>query len=142
MRAKKLKNKQLIAAGACLGVVLGGVGKLQAQSQTPDSSSSDTGKISQLEKENQDLQKRLAKLENLAEKEGLLTGGATNADPPVSAMSEVSISGFVTVSYFHDTSEPKSANGYAIPGYLWNRQNDDFTLNKVKLTIASPQVQN
>ena len=113
--------------------MLAGAAKIQAQS----TNSTDGDKISQLEQQNQDLQKRLAKLENMAEKEGLLTGGATNADPPVSAMSDISISGFVTASYVHDTSGPKSVNGYDIPGYLWNRVNDNFTLNKVKLTIAS-----
>lgn len=139
----KSKNKQLIAASACLGVMLGGAAKIQAQSQTqPDSTSNNGDKISELQKENEDLQKRLAKLENLAEKEGLLASGATNADPPVSAMSEISVSGFVTTSIVHDSSGPKSANGYNIPGYLWDRQNDAFTLNKVKLTLASPQVQN
>jgi hypothetical protein len=143
IRPLKSKKKHLIAAGTCLGIVLGGAGKVQAQSQgQADPSVNDGDKISQLEKENQDLQKRLAKLENLAEKEGLMTSGATNADPPVSAMSEISISGFVTTSIVHDTSGPKSVNGYNIPGYLWDRQNDAFTLNKVKLTLASPQVQN
>jgi hypothetical protein len=138
----KSKNKQLLAAGACLGVMLGGAGKIQAQSQTqPDANSNGNDKITQLQKENEDLQRRLAKLETLAEKEGLMTSGATNADPPVSAMTDFSITGFVTTSYFHDTSEPPIQNGHVSPGYLWNRVNDSLSLNKIKLTFASPAVQ-
>jgi hypothetical protein len=137
MRPTKSKNQQLIAAGACLGVMLGGAAKLQAQS----TNSTDGDKFSQLQQQNQDLQKRLGALENLVQKEGLMPSGSTNADPPVGAMTSVSISGFVTTSYFHDTSEPPAANGRISPGYLWNRVNDQFSLNKIKLTLASPPME-
>jgi len=137
MTPKSRRNHRLVTAGACLGVVaLGGVAKLQAQS----ASTGDSQKISQLEKENQELQKRLGTLESMAQKNGLIPSGAANGDPPVSAMSDFGISGFVTFSYFHDTSEPPASNGHISPGYLWNRKNDNFTLNKVKLTFASPPV--
>jgi hypothetical protein len=109
---------------------MGSVTALHAQS----AGGSTDDKISQLEKQNQDLQQRLDALETLAQKEGLLPSGAK---PPkfVSALSDISLSGFVTVSYFHDFSNPP--NGIS-PGYLWNRRNDNFTVNKVKLTFASP----
>ena len=117
--------------------MLGGAAKLQAQS----TNSTDGDKISQLQQQNQDLQKRLGALENLVQKEGLMPSGSTNGDPPVAAMSPFSISGFVTTSYFHDTSEPSAANGHISPGYLWNRVNDSLSLNKIKLTFASPAVE-
>jgi hypothetical protein len=119
---------------------LGGVAKLQAQSTSTATSTSagDSDKISQLEKDNQLLQKRLDNLENLAQKNGLLPSGGANGDPPVSAMSDFSITGFVTASYVHDSSEPPAANGHIIPGYLWDRVNDSISINKVKLTFASP----
>ena len=62
-------------------------------------------------------------------------------DPPVGAMTDIMLSGFVTTSYFHDSSEPPASDGHVSPGYLWNRVNDNFTLNKVKLTLASPAVE-
>jgi hypothetical protein len=101
-----------------------------------------TNKIEKLEKENQELKKRLDTLEAMAQKEGLLPSGKKPVDPPVSALSEVQLSGFVTTSFFHDSSEPPASIGHISPGYLWNRVNNSFTLNKVKITLASPQVQN
>jgi hypothetical protein len=94
-------------------------------------------KITQLEKENQAMHERLDALEALAQKEGLLPSGKT-APKFVSAMSDITLSGFVTTSYFHDTSNPP---GNVSPGYLWNRVNDNFTLNKVKITLASKPVE-
>lgn len=127
------KSKQLIVAGACL-LVLGGTTTLRAQANDAD-------KISQLEKQNQDLQKRLAALEDLAQKNGLAPSGDKAGEAPVSALTAFGISGFVTTSFFHDSSEPSAANGHVIPGYLWNRVNDNFSLNKVKLTFASAPVE-
>lgn len=144
MRSKPRRNHRLVTTGACLSVAaLGGVAKLQAQSTSTSTSTSagDSDKISQLEKDNQLLQKRLDNLENLAQKNGLLPSGGANGDPPVSAMSDFSITGFVTASYFHDTSEPPASDGHISPGYLWNRVNDSISINKVKLTFASPPVQ-
>lgn len=136
MRPKSRRNHRLVTAGACLGVVaLGGVAKLNAQTAPAGDD-----KISQLEKENQQLKSRLDNLENMAQKNGLIPSGAANGDPPVSAMTDFGISGFVTASYFHDSSEPPKENGYISPGYLWNRKNDNISINKVKLTFASPPV--
>jgi len=92
--------------------------------------------LSELEKENQELMKRVDALENVVQKQGLST--STNADPPVSAMTDFSISGFATVSYFHDSSDPPAENGHISPGYLWNRKSDNLSINKFKLTFASP----
>lgn len=112
------------------------------RAQETGTSGTSTNQIDKLEKENQDLRQRLEALENLAQKEGLMTSGPKNADPPVSAMSQVMLSGFVTTSFFHDSSEPPASIGHEIPGYLWDRKNDSFTLNAVKITLASPQVEN
>ncbi len=44
-----------------------------------------------------------------------------------------------TTSYFHDSTEPPACeNGHISPGYLWNRRNDNFTINKVKLDFREP----
>src|SRR5208282_1325991 len=102
MRKCKKGTKHLRTVGACLGVVVGGPAILQPGAA--QGSEVNTNKLEKLEKENQDLQQRLETLEALAKKEGLMPSGA-KLDPPVSAMSEISISGFVTASYFHDSSE-------------------------------------
>jgi hypothetical protein len=133
MRPSKRRSREIIAAGACLGVALGAGTSLHAQTAPADGD-----KISQLEQQNQQLQKRLEVLEDLAQKSGLLPSGSTNADPPVAAMTDFGISGFVTTSYFHDSSEPSAANGHISPGYLWNRVNDNISINKVKIVFASP----
>ncbi len=86
------------------------------------------------------MRQRLDALEALAQKEGLLPKGTL---PPkfASALSDITFSGFVTASYFHDSSEPPASSGHISPGYLWNRVNDSLTLNKVKLTLASRPVE-
>src|SRR5882762_9736096 len=94
-------TKHLSTAGICLGVMVGGSAWLHAQ--TADSPATNPNKIDKLEKENQDLKQRLDALEAMAKKEGLLPSGG-KADPPVSAMSDIRLSGFVTTSYFHDSS--------------------------------------
>jgi len=63
-------TKHLTTVGACLGVVVGGTALLHGQ--TSDSTVVGTNKLEKLEKENQDLRKRLDVLEAMAEKEGLL----------------------------------------------------------------------
>lgn len=128
---KSLQKKQrLLAAGACLGVIAGSGFAAHAQTTTP----TDANAIAKLEKQNQELQQRLDALETVAKKEGLLPSGA-NADPPVSALSNISLSGFVQTSYFYNTDHP--AGGYS-DGYLWNTKDNSFSVNKVKITLASP----
>lgn len=97
----------------------------------------DDAKVDKLEKENQELRKRLDTLEAVAQKEGILPSAAGKPQM-VSALSSVSLSGFATASYFYDTRSPgdNSSNGY-----LWNRNHGSFTLNKVKVTLASKPVE-
>jgi hypothetical protein len=128
MKNQSKRRHQLKAVGVGLGVVVVGAAGFQAQSQTAEDP-----KITQLEKDNQALQSRLDVLEALAKKEGLLPSG-TPAPKFLGIGSDTTLSGFVTTSFFHDTSNPP---GGISPGYLWNRRSDSFSLNKVKLTLAS-----
>src|ERR1700719_2970469 len=97
-------NKHSKAVRICLSAVVGGTALLHTHHAKAEDSG--TNKIEKLEKENQDLKKRLDALEEMAQKEGLLPSGSKTGDPPVSAMSEVSLSGFVTTSIFHDSTQP------------------------------------
>jgi hypothetical protein len=128
-RKKQLRTKhRLTVAGACLGMMVGGIA---VHAQTTD-----TDKVTDLEKQNQALQDRLGALEDLAKKEGLMPSG----DPPkhmVSAMEDMTISGFVQTSYFYNTQHPASGLSDA---YLWNTKDNSFSLNKFKLTVAGAPV--
>jgi hypothetical protein len=106
-----------------MGVALGG---MLGQAATVDD----------LAQENQSLKSRLDALEALAAKEGLLPSGKP-APKFVSAMSDITISGFVQASYFYNTEHP--ADGMS-DAYLWNTKDNSFSINKVKLTIASKPV--
>src|SRR5260370_3979175 len=125
MKKSFKSRKKLKTAGTCLAIVAGGIVGLHAQS------------MEQLEKENEEMHKRLEAVEDMMKKEGLLPSGKA-APKFVSALSDITLSGFVTASYFHDTSDPP---GGVSPGYLWNRHNNSFSLNKVKLTLASKPVE-
>lgn len=112
--------------GACLGgALLSAAPNLHAQDAS--------ARMTKLEQENEALRKRLEAIETVAQKEGLVPSGGFK--PAVRALSEMQISGFVTASYFYDTSRPADGKSN---GYLWNTTDNSFTLNKVKLTIASP----
>lgn len=134
MKRKHFKTHPRFAparAGAYLsGALLAGLTAGTTHAQTPGDS-----RFQKLEQENAALKKRLDALEAVVQKEGI---GA--ADPPtyVKALSQTTISGFVTASYFYDFSEP---NDQISNGYLWNQQHNNFTLNKFKLTLASPPVE-
>lgn len=92
--------------------------------------------LTKLAKENDDLKQRLDALEAIAKKDGLIPSGA--ATPKlVTAMSGINISGFVQASYFYNTDHP--ADGVS-DAYLFNTKDNSFSINKVKLTIASPAV--
>ncbi len=95
----------------------------------------DGNRIEKLETENSDLKKRLDALEQLAQREGLQP--AKDGSKAVSAMSGVTLSGFVQASYFFNSNEPKDKKS---DGYLWNTTHNSFSLNKVKITLASPAV--
>jgi hypothetical protein len=97
--------------------------------------SGNTVRMERLEKENQELKTRLESLEHMMQKEGL---GSTLPTNSVKALSDIQISGFVTASYFYDGSKPADRKSN---GYLWNTSEDSFSINKVKLTIASAPVE-
>jgi hypothetical protein len=70
----------------------------------------------------------------VVQKEGIAPSG--NPVPkPISAMSSINVSGYVQSSYFYNASKPADRMG---DGYLWNTRQNSFSLNKFKLTIASP----
>jgi hypothetical protein len=116
--------------GACLGsALLGSTPATFAQAE-----SGNIVRMERLEKENQELRKRLESLEGMMQKEG----SATLPANAVKALSDIQISGFVTASYFYDTSDPADRKSN---GYLWNTSEDSFSINKVKLTIASAPVE-
>ena len=133
MRNRILHKKRLvtpIGMGACLGsALIGGAPPAQAQE------TGSTVRMERLEKENLDLKKRLESLEAMMQKEGIGTSLPTNS---VKALGDVQISGFVTASYFYDTSDPADRKSN---GYLWNTSEDSFSINKVKVTIASAPVE-
>lgn len=122
---KSNKRNSRSALGVCLGSALAtSIGSFSGQA-------ADAG-VEQLAKENQELRKRLDALEAVAQKEGILATGSTS---PLKAFSETTLSGFVSASYFYDTSEP---NDGVSNGYLWSRDHNSFTLNKVKVTLERP----
>ena len=121
------KNSRLMAVSkqACVsGIFIGSTTMLMAQ---------DAGSMAQ---ENADLKARVTALEQMAQKEGLLPSG-TPAPRLVSAMSDMTISGYVQASYFYNTRRPADGNN---DGYLWNTKDNSFSLNKFKLTVASKPV--
>jgi Putative beta-barrel porin-2, OmpL-like. bbp2 len=121
-----IRTKSFAIMSAAIAAFLA-IGALTVQAQT------DTNK---LEQENKELKSRLDRLEDILRKEGITPTDAPK-DPPVAAMTSVSISGFVTASYFSDLSDSHDNHP---PGYLWNSTLNSFTLNKIKLTLASPAV--
>lgn len=107
--------------GVCLGgALLTGMTTTTAQAQ-------DAARMEKLEKENADLKKRLDALEGKDE-------SASPKNYVVKALSEISISGFVQASYFYNVDKPDDGLSDA---YLWNTKDNNFSLNKFKLTIAS-----
>lgn len=132
MKNTRNKTLKLATLGVCLGALLAGGNTLPAQE-----SAAPAKNLKQLQNENEDLRQRLEALENIVQKEGLAPSCAAgeSASPVVKALSDVTLSGFVTASYFYDGSGPADNSPNA---YLWNRSHNSFTLNKVKLVLASP----
>lgn len=116
--------------------MLGGAAAVNAQ--TAPTASSEAAKMEKIERENQELRKRLEALEHMAQKEGIMASGEAPKTMPVSALSSINISGFVQASYFYNTAHPKDGLS---DGYLWNTKDNSFSLNKVKLTVASKAVE-
>jgi hypothetical protein len=133
---KNMKNlrKRFLAAGACLGAFAGGSAAVHAQTSQADA-------ITQLQQQNQALQKRLDALENTVDNQGLKPADSKDmapTPPSVTAASAMIISGYVQTSYFDNLNNP---SGGVNDGYLWNTRNNNFSINKVKLTLASPTVE-
>ncbi len=124
-RSRSGSRLRKLAGGTAL---IAGSGLLSLSSPADD-----VVRVEKLEKENLELRQRLEALENVAQREGLLPSGQT---PPkfVSALSEITLSGFVQASYFYNTADP--ADGMS-DGYLWNTVHDSFSLNRFKMTLAS-----
>lgn len=122
---KKTTKKRSISRQLCVGgIFIGSASLLLAQDAAT------------MEKENTDLKARVMALEDLAKKEGLMSSAAP-APKLVTAMTDMTISGFVQASYFYNTRRPGDGFNDA---YLWNTKDNSFSLNKLKLTIASKPV--
>lgn len=96
----------------------------------------DPTRLEKLETENAALKQRLDALEQLAQREGLQPS-KTGAKAAM-AMSEINLSGFVQTSYFYNSRKPADKKS---DGYLWNTSHNAFSVNKVKLTLASKPVE-
>ena len=96
----------------------------------------DDVRMDKLETENKALKARLDSLEALAKKEGIVPSG--DAPKALSALTDITLSGFATASYFYNTESP---NDKMSDGYLWNTRHNSFSVNKVKVTLASPALQ-
>jgi hypothetical protein len=125
MCQKKSKRKNARAMGMILATVAGSGFAAHAQSDPA---------VDKLTKENQQLRQRLDALEDAMKKEGVMASGESSKSP-ITAMSSTTLSGFVTASYFYDVASSKDSHP---TGYLWNTGMNQFTLNKVKVTLASP----
>jgi hypothetical protein len=129
MKTMKYLKRCFLAGGIYLGVLAGGGLAAHAQDSQAEA-------IAKLQQENADLQKRLSTLETAVE-----NGGSDAKDiaapsaPKVTAASQMILSGYVQTSYFDNLDNPGSGNN---AGYLWNTRNNNFSINKVKLTVASP----
>lgn len=130
MKYKRLKSSSL---NACLAAaVLALIPTLSVKAESP----AEAKRLEKLEKENDILKKRLEALEDLAVKEGLVAKG--DGAGSVKALGDITMSGFVTASYFWDTADNEAGN---VVGNVWNNNNGSFSINKVKLTLASAPVE-
>jgi len=125
-RKKTIQRLTRTAIGVLAGTLMAGGTCALAQDAT-----------AKLEQENQDLKKRLDALEDLLKKEGIQSSADAKTHT-VKALSQMTISGFVSSSYFYDVGNSKDTHP---AGYLWNTSLNSFTINKVKLTLASPAVE-
>lgn len=126
---RTLLSPQALRLCLC-GMMAAGSAGLSLQAQQPQ-------RLDKLEQENQDLKARLDQLEILARKEGLIPDEASKSKV-VSALSKISISGFVQASYFYNMQGPPDGIS---DGYLWNTVDNSFSLNKFKMTLASAPVE-
>ena len=127
-------NKSSTLKTCLQGALLAAIPVMSLSAQTvPDA------RLEKLEQENNALKKRLDAIEDLAIKEGVISKGGADTGA-VKALGDITLSGFVTASYFWDTSDPEAPAGGNV-GAIWNRNNGSFSINKVKLTLASKPVE-
>ncbi len=114
----KLIRRSFLVGGALMGSAV-----MALAQETPS--------LATLQQENQALSDRLKALEALVQKQGLAPSGTAKSPSP---FGNVTLSGFVQSSYFSDLNNSSSQR---IASYLWNNKNNNFSINKVKLTFAS-----
>lgn len=112
------------AVCAVAAALTAGAGQVQAESP-------ETTRLDKLEKENTQLRTRLDALEDA----GYIGPNSGEEDTTWNFLMDSKISGFITASYFYDTSDPGDD---VSNGYLWNDNFNEFTLNKIKLTLENP----
>ena len=113
-----------VGLGICVGgALLGGAAAPVANAESSPSAAVEAAKMEKIERENQELRKRLEALEHMAQKEGIMASGEAPKTMPVAALSSINISGFVQASYFYNTQTP--ADGKS-DGYLWNASHNSF----------------
>ncbi|MBX3747616.1 MAG: outer membrane beta-barrel protein [Verrucomicrobiae bacterium] len=129
------------------GLRVGGGALIAGAALAPEAAlGADPTRIDRIERENRELRDRLQSLENVAQRAGILPSGQP-APRIVSSLSEISLSGMVQASYFYNSNEPvdQDIDGNPIKGasdgYLWNTTHNSFSINKVKLTLASKPVE-
>jgi hypothetical protein len=125
------KNENLKYKPAPLGYILA----LLTAVSVPIHAQTGMTDTNKLEQENADLRRRLDSVEDLLKKEGITPSASGATTTPLKALSDITISGFVTASYFYDVASSKDNHP---TGYLWNTAMNQFTLNKAKLTLAGP----
>jgi len=96
----------------------------------------DSPTLAELVQENKAL---TARIEALEQKEAAASATPAPSTVPVampaSPFGNLSISGFAQASYFSNLNDTAAQR---IPTYLWNNKNNNFSINKVKLTFATP----
>ncbi|MFO1497369.1 MAG: outer membrane beta-barrel protein [Verrucomicrobiota bacterium] len=132
-KQKYPKPRRQAALRACLS---GTIAVASTSILTMPIHAQDAARVDKVERENQELKQRLDALEAMAKKEGIVPSG--QAPKMVSALSDISLSGFVQASYFYNTKEPADQKS---DGYLWNTTHNSFSINKVKVTLASKPVE-
>jgi hypothetical protein len=127
LHSSTLPRRRKLFARA-LQVSVGGAVAISAMGQ-------DATRFERLEAENRTLKERLDKLESLAKKEGIVPSGSEPAS--MKALKTINVSGFVQASYFYNMDNPDDKMSDA---YLWNTRHNSFSINKVKLTLASDPI--
>ncbi|MBT5925892.1 MAG: outer membrane beta-barrel protein [Verrucomicrobia bacterium] len=90
--------------------------------------------LGHLEAENIELRSRLEALEKRL---GMIeeAPAKSSTDDVGNILMDSKLSGFVMASYFYDTSDPADGTSN---GLLWNDNANEFTINKIKVTLENP----